>query len=626
MDIARLYNGQAVRKPFTGQTDFQFDCIVVGLGTAGAVAAIGAAQKGLRVLGIEKLTCMGGTGTAGAVLGYYFGNKGGLFESLDDGSLALEKQQIYTPSRGINAEAKKYVLEQEALKAGAALRYDSTVTGVLLEGNTLRGIEWFSPEGKFTAGCSVIVDATGDADVCAMAGCELRGGRDFDSQAQPYSNVYVYLDQGKVNFRYTDSGYVDPRDAASISEAVISSATLHTHLRPVYEEDNRMLRIAPLLGIREGRFIEGEETVTLENFLNQRYSSEPVFFAYSNADNHSKDLAFESEFQQRWTVASSMWGYNFTVSIPIGALIPKGYDGLLVAGRCLSVDHDMAACVRMKRDMQKCGEAAANAAYLSIRLQLPLRDIPYSELAAALHETGCLSTKDEIRFKETLSVHDETNPIVQWLTNPEQIKCGLAGNKPGLAIWSSFLLKDSIRAQLTKWITPTEQEHLRKHAAFALALLGDKAAAPVLREMVREKDPFVPKTSRKYNQVRGYAAIFLLGLLTDREVVPDLTSILIDEPGQWTYEDENKEFLADSHELYFQYVSFSIMALARIGDSHPDCRQEIIHGYRTLLGRSGLNLSVTFKGSTDIKCDMNGKIRKVIDETLQRWNVNVETL
>jgi hypothetical protein len=620
MDISSLYNGQAVRKPFGGQVDLQFDVIVVGLGTAGAVAAVAAAQKGLRVLGIERLTCMGGTGTAGAVLGYYFGSKGGLGESIDDQSLELEKQHIYTFSRGINGDTKKYVFEQEAIQAGATLHYDSTVIGVLLDGKRVRGVEWLSPEGRFTAESAIVIDGTGDADVCAMAGCQLRGGREFDGQAQPYSNVYVYVEQGKVGYRYTDSGYVDPRDAVSVSEAIVASATLSTHLRPVYEESNRMLRIAPLLGIREGRFIEGEDNVTLEGFLNERYPSEPAFFAYSNADNHSKDLAFESEFQQRWTVASSMWGYNFTVPVPLGALIPKGYDGLLVAGRCLAVDHDMASCVRMKRDMQKCGEAAAYAAYLAVHLQLPLKEIPYSGLTALLRETGCLSEKDEVRFKETLSHADETNPVVQWLTDPEAIKQGLAGIKPGLAIWSCFRLKDSIRPLLEEWIAPIGQEHLRKHSAFALALLGDAKAAPVLRDIVREKDPFVPKTSRKYNQVRGYAAIFLLGLLEDREIITELISILREEPGQWAFEDENKEFLADANELYFQYVSFAIMALARIGESHPDCRQAIGEGYRHLLSRNGLNLAVTFKGSTDIKFDMNDKIRRMIDETLERWD------
>ncbi|NHN29601.1 FAD-dependent oxidoreductase [Paenibacillus agricola] len=623
MDISRLYKGQAVRKPFSGQADQQFDVIVVGLGTAGAVSVVAAAQKGLRVLGIERLTSMGGTGTVGSVLGYYFGSKGGLCESIDDQSLELEKQHIYTASKGVNGDTKKYVFEQEALKAGATLHFDSTVTGVLLEGKKVRGIEWFSPEGRFTAESAIVIDGTGDADVCVMAGCELRGGRDFDGQAQPYSNVYVHLEQGRVAYRYTDSGYVDPRDAVSVSEAIVSSATLRTHLRPVYEDQNRMLRIAPLLGIREGRFILGEDNVTLEGFLNEQYSKEPAFFAYSNADNHSKDLAFESEFQQRWTVASSMWGFNFTVPVPLGALIPVGFDGLLVAGRCLAVDHDMAACVRMKRDMQKCGEAAAYAAYLSVHLQLPLKDVPYTELTALLRETGCLSEKDEVRFKETLSHADETNPIVSWLTNPEEIKTGLSGIKPGLAIWSAFRLKSSMAPQLEQWALQTEQEHLRKHSAFALAMLGNAKAAPVLRETVREKDPFVPKTSRKYNQVRGYAAIFLLGLLGDKEIIPELVSILKEEPGKWTYEDENKEFLADANELYFQYVSFTIIALARIGESHPECREEISEGYRHLLGRSGLKLAVTFKGSTDIKFDMNAKISKMIDETLQRWGAAV---
>src|SRR5690606_9173677 len=93
---------------------------------------------------------------------------------------------------------------------------------------------------------------------------------------------------------------------------------------------------------------------------------------------------------QDWSVASGLWGVRFTVPIPLGALIPQGYDGLMAAGRCLAVDHDMAACVRMKRDMQQCGEGAANAAFLSITQGVPLRDVPYADLARLQAESGCL--------------------------------------------------------------------------------------------------------------------------------------------------------------------------------------------------------------------------------------------
>ena len=76
-----------------------------------------------------------------------------------------------------------------------------------------------------------------------------------------------------------------------------------------------------------------------------------LFTCYSNADNRGKDMAFENRPQQDWMIACSLWGLNFTVPVPMGAVIPKGIDGLLLAGRLISVDHDLASCVRMQRDV-----------------------------------------------------------------------------------------------------------------------------------------------------------------------------------------------------------------------------------------------------------------------------------
>jgi ribulose 1,5-bisphosphate synthetase/thiazole synthase len=605
--------------PESGTAREAYDVIVVGLGTAGAVAVIAAARKGLRVLGIDRHTSMGGAGTAGGVLGYYFGSRGGLFEEIDAKVPATEKS-VYTPSYGVNAEGKQYVLEREAVEAGATIRYDTTVTGVLTEGRTVTGIECFSPElGRYTATSRVVIDATGNADVCRLAGCELRGGREFDGQAQPFSNALFKLDGERVRAYYTDSGYVFPEDPDSMSEAIVESALLSTHLKAQYDEERRFMRIAPQLGVRESQFIVGEDNVTLASFLEEDYSREPLFMAYSNLDNHSKDVAFESGLQRDWTVAASLWGLKFTVPIPLGALIPKGFDGLLAAGRCLAVDHDMASCVRMKRDMQKCGEAAAYAAYLAVSKQIPLREVPYPELAGLLRDAGCLSERDKVYFEHRVAAQDDkANGPIRWLEDVTEIRSGLSDVKPGVAIWSAKRLGDKIRPHLLEWIGPDEPEHLRKHSAMALALLGSPEAAPVLRDMVRERDPFVPLTSLKYNQARGYAAVYLLGRLADKEAVPDLLRILESREG-FTYIDRNKEFLSDEQDLRFQYVSYALMALASIGDRHEETRRTVGEAFGRFLSQLDGSLVISFKGSSEIRNVMDDKIRQLIDRTFRRW-------
>jgi hypothetical protein len=620
MDIARRYEGEARRMPFEGELSGRYDVIVAGLGTAGAIAAIAAARKGLNVLAVERLYAMGGTGTMGAVLPYYFGNKGGIYEQIDQQARELEGN-CYTPSVGVNGEAKLDVLEREAVRAGVTIRYGSTITGVLLRQRTVCGIEWISVDGQFAAESAIVIDCTGEAEVSALAGCEFRRGRQFDGQAQPFSNVWVYLDKERVRIGHSDSGYVNQGDARDYSRAILESATLKTHLKESYEGTNRLLRVAPLLGIREGRFIEGEEQVTFDNYINGKYTDQPIFWAYSNLDNHSKDVAFENEIQQRWTVACSMWGYNLKIPVPLGALIPRGYDGLMVAGRCLAVDHDIATCVRMKRDMQKCGEAAANAAYLSITLKIPLRQVPYDQLAVLLEETGCLSREERALLKEAHSQIDEQNTIVHWITELEQLREGLSGTKPGLAIWSAMRIGSEIYPQLRQWVDKAPEEHLGRHSAFALALYGDSYAAAILRQMVSEQDPFTPQTSYKNNHKRGYAAIFLLGELADREAVQDLVAILVEPSDSCTMNEGIEMTQAERDELYFQYISFTVVSLGRIGDRHIDLRQRIAEAYLRLLGRKDLALSIMLSGIAGIRFEMNDKVRKAIEESMSRWGM-----
>lgn len=596
---------------------FVYDVIVVGLGTAGSIAAIAAAKKGMRVLGVERHTGMGGTGAAGGVLNYYFGSRGGFFERIDQ-QVMETVNKVYTPALGISAEGKQYVLEQEASQAGVTLRYETTVIGVLMNGNTVTGIECFSPDtGRCTFYGSVVIDSTGNADVCRLAGCELRSGREFDGQTQPFSNVLFRMEPDRVCGYYTDSGYVHPQDPVDMSQAIINSALLPTHLKGIYDEHSAYFRVAPLLGIRESQTIIGEENVTLADFLEDRYTRQPVFMAHSNLDSHSKDVALESSLQQDWTVAASLWGMKFTVPVPLGALIPKGYDGLLVAGRCLAVDHEMAACIRMKRDMQKCGEAAGYAAYLAVTKQIPLRDVPYAELVPLLRETGCLSER-EVYFEQQPANSEKPFSIIHWLTDMSAIKDGLSGEKPGVAIWSVRRLGRAAAPYLYRWIGQDENEHLRKHSAIALAILDDMTAAPILREMVKERDPFTPRTSWRYNQTRGYAAIYLLGRLADPEAIPDLISLLTSKE-RFFHTDHNTVFIADEHELRFQYISHTLLALARIGDRYAAMRPEIMAAFERCLAGLDQTLSITFIGSSSIRVVMDDKIRSIISRIMSRW-------
>ncbi|MFK7692220.1 FAD-dependent oxidoreductase [Paenibacillus sp. HJGM_3] len=603
----------------------RFDVIVVGLGTAGAISAITAANKGLRVLGLERLNSMGGAGTNGAIIGYYYGSPGGLFESIDEETRELEAMG-YTKSRGVNAEVKKIALERRALDTGATVQYESAVVGVYMEGMAVRGVRWIGPEGIQQASCRILIDATGEAEVCSIMGAEMYGsGRQLDGKMQPFSLPVMAIRDQWVHNMYSDHGYVDQTNQDELTQAILRSACIFTHLPDQYNESTKFLKLAPQLGIREGRFILGEEQVTFADVVADRLSAEPLFYAYSNVDNHAKDIAFESELQQDWAVAASLWGLTLSVPLPLGALIPKGFDNVLVAGRSIAIDHDLAACVRMKRDMQKCGEAAALIAYLALDQGLSVRHVPYDQLRPLLLENGCLRPSNHVGMKDGLSVgEDETNQKVIWLTSLERIKEELAGDKPGIAIWSTRRLGAAINGTLKEWLSQTtaDQQNLRKNTAFALALQGDEAAIPHLRDCVRTRDPYVPRTSRKYNQARGYAAIYLLGKLGDVEIVPELLQIMR-QRDQFINQSTDIEFINHNDEYFFQYFSFSLMALIRIAERHPGIRGQLLETVVPLVEDPHFSILVTMKPSKDVNYDMADTVRNIVRKKAASWESKV---
>ena len=61
--------------------------------------------------------------------------------------------------------------------------------------------------------------------------------------------------------------------------------------------------------------------------------------------------------------------------IPFRCLIPKGYDGILTAGRCISGDQTAMASYRVTGNCCAMGEAAGKAAADSISKNIPLREI-----------------------------------------------------------------------------------------------------------------------------------------------------------------------------------------------------------------------------------------------------------
>ncbi|NLB41900.1 MAG: FAD-dependent oxidoreductase, partial [Clostridiales bacterium] len=145
----------------------------------------------------------------------------------------------------------------------------------------------------------------------------------------------------------------------------------------------------------------------------------------------------------------------------------------------MGVDHDVASLMRMKQDMQKCGESAGVIAALAVKKGVQPTEVPYEEIKPILEETGCL-TEDHnlgVRFDD----YYRREPIV-WIDSPEQIKDDLATDKPGIAVYSCKIIGEDIIPYLKEW-KKDDHEMLRYNSAIALGLIGDEDSLELLREI-----------------------------------------------------------------------------------------------------------------------------------------------
>ena len=110
-----------------------YDVVIIGLGTSGSIAAIKSAKLGLSVLGVERLSQMGGTGTSGGICGYYFGSDGGYYKKINQISLDIQNE-YYIDAPYTLSEPKSFALENEAINFGVDISYNTHIISVKKDG------------------------------------------------------------------------------------------------------------------------------------------------------------------------------------------------------------------------------------------------------------------------------------------------------------------------------------------------------------------------------------------------------------------------------------------------------------------------------------------------------------
>ncbi len=582
--------------------DGKYDVIVIGLGTAGAIAAMTARDEGLKVLGLEVRYVGGGATTLGSVLHYYYGHYSGRYCHLDDRASA--RNDAFFKSAGIGADQRS--VEIDVSLDGVDCRYGAVFTDVKRDGKCIKGAIWYEDGVRHEADSAFVIDATAESAVAINAGCEMQGGRAADGAFMPYSNVFVLRRRDRLNGGFVDDGRINQYDPDSFGREILKSTSSYAHLRDTY--DSEYLGPAPLIGMREGLRIVGEETIRFPDLLDGDECREPVYYGWSNIDNHGKDNMLESRAYQDWCTICGLWGWGISIPVPMGAHIPKGYDGLLCAGRNTSCDHDIAMGLRMKDDVQKAGETAGLMASMAIKGGIRAKEIDVHALRSRLFASGALKSEHEVRRIEE-KVSQTVYEGELWCKDDEKLTEGLATDAPGYFIWSARSLDK--RELLTALLT-SENEKVRVNSALALALLDVKSArsVSVLCEAAMCRDGYVPRSGRGLNVPRALAAINALGRIGAREAIPVLFDLLEHEEFIDDLPIEPKTVIANREDYYFQYRAYIVKALCDIAEKAPDCACELQEKISRFV--EGKRFTSTMLGPV-IRDDLTDVIKRMVD-------------
>lgn len=413
------------------------DVVVIGAGPAGQAAAVSAARNGASVTLLERYHHLGGMASGGMVLvlddmvndGNEIVTTGIVSEFVD----RLERQDgaVYPPSEdcqtnwamwqkwsrwgcidfhkammpqpiihavAFDPDAWKRVSLDMVLEANVNLRTHSWFSDVLMENGRITGVIAQTKLGRQAIRARYVVDATGDLDVGVAAGADYIDGQyivttvfrmanvDTDKAvAFEFSNPDEYKKLDREARRriggawgmwwlktpipgvvWCNCPHMPGYDGLSVEDMVASEVEGRERMMKLHQfakenipgfENATMLGAAEQMGVRQTRLLQGEYVVNKDDVKSRRYFAD--------------------------TVCRGRDYYT-----PYRALLPKGIDNLIVAGRHYSVESD---AQKLSREIPPCmaqGEAAGVATALALNGDVPLRMVDHKSIQSQMRAQG----------------------------------------------------------------------------------------------------------------------------------------------------------------------------------------------------------------------------------------------
>ncbi|MGH1572802.1 FAD-dependent oxidoreductase [Methylobacterium sp. P31] len=428
----------------------QSDVLVVGGGAAGVATAVTAARQGLKVTLVERYGFCGGgavAGLSGTVCGLYaatddraaapeqvvFGFADEFCRRLDSlGGLSAPMPYGKTYTRVHDPLIWRETADSFVREAGIEVIFHAVATGVHCEGDRIEGLEIWTKQGQVDARARVVVDASGDADVVALAGLPSFVGDNGSVQNPTMIFRMMGVDVNRFKAEYGEDTIMPER----ISELIRRKDNLGEYnlprakiwLFPTTRPGELLCNCTRVLG-PDGRELN---TLRWRDFTDAEFEGRRQMREYArffrdnlagcesafvndtgvqvgvrqtrqmsgrarlmNADVVAGTKSREGIARSPWPIELHAgqkprveWLLDDYYEVPFGCFVPERGEGLLAAGRCLSAEHEAVASARVTAQCFAYGHAVGHAAAIAVKDKVSTRTISGSDLRTALNRDG----------------------------------------------------------------------------------------------------------------------------------------------------------------------------------------------------------------------------------------------
>jgi len=424
------------------------DVLVIGGGATGVAAACTAARAGLKVLLVERYGFCGGgavAGLSGTICGLYEAAEQPLtprqlvhgfvddFIAQMESRGGLTRPLLYGKTFTRVHEPLAWRESADALLADASVRvlYHALATGVHRDGDAIGGATVWTKSGLLDVRAPLTVDASGDADLLAMAGLRTWCGADGVVQ----NPTMIFRLQGVDTARFLAAYGHDTIMPAAVGERILTAQQrgmelprakiwLFTTTRPgellcnctrIRGADGRELNATIAEDFSEAepqgraqvreyaRFFREQLAGCEHAWVNDTGVQVGVRQTRQGAGTavlRNADVVAGTKFADG--VARSPWPIELHAGarprvewlledfyeVRYGCFVPEVGEGLLFGGRCLSAEHEAVASARVTAQCFSYGQALGVAATLAVQGRRQPRQIDGREVRAELNRQG----------------------------------------------------------------------------------------------------------------------------------------------------------------------------------------------------------------------------------------------